>query len=166
MQKPTLSMESNSSNFNTVLVTGSAGQLGNEIRLASSKLTNSKFIFTDIAELDITNQQSVKLFFSTKKPDIIVNCAAYTAVDKAEEEVEKANLLNSVAPQILAQEAKVIGAKLIHVSTDYVFDGKTYVPYNEETETSPNSIYGKSKLEGEKAVIDSKIGMVIRTSWL
>ena len=159
-------MENSSNSFNRILVTGANGQLGTDIRLICEAKNDQRFLFTDIGELDITNQESVREFLSIQKPDLIVNCAAYTAVDKAEDEVKKAFLLNSEAPKILATEAKAVGAKLIHISTDYVFDGKTYVPYNEETGTSPNSVYGNSKLEGEKAVIDSGNGLVIRTSWL
>ena len=166
MQNSTLFMENSSDSFNKIILTGANGQLGTDIRLICEAKNDERFIFTDIAELDITNHESVRKFFSLHNPDLVVNCAAYTAVDKAEEEVEKAFLLNSEAPKILATEAKKTGAKLIHVSTDYVFNGKNYIPYNEETQTSPNSAYGKSKLEGEKNALETGISMVIRTSWL
>jgi dTDP-4-dehydrorhamnose reductase len=149
-----------------IWVTGSKGQLGTELFLQSSYLKNDTFFFTDIEELDLTERPSVLAFYNANLPDIIVNCAAYTNVDKAESEIEKAYLLNRDVPSLLSDLASKNNAILIHISTDYVFDGKSKIPYTEEDQTSPQSVYGKSKLEGEKAVLKSPKNIVIRTSWL
>ena len=143
---------------NKILVTGANGQLGTELQ----KLL-SDAIFTDVDVLDITDLEMVKKFVKDNNIGTIVNCAAYTAVDKAEDDEERAQKINEVGPYNLA----VSGAKIIHVSTDYVFDGKGYKPYLEDDETNPVSVYGKTKRAGELAVINNaKIGVVIRTAWL
>lgn len=149
-----------------ILVTGANGQLGTEIRYLHNQYPHFNFIFTDFQELDITNAESVEKALDALKPAFLVNCAAYTAVDKAEQEETQANLLNAIAPKILADACKKYGAKLIHVSTDYVFDGKANTPYNEDSTVNPQSVYGKTKLAGEHHVLESGVGMVIRTSWL
>ncbi|BDX39471.1 NAD(P)-dependent oxidoreductase [Tenuifilaceae bacterium CYCD] len=149
-----------------ILVTGSNGQLGTEIKNEQSNLPLFNLIFTDFQELDITNTESVENVLNELRPEFVINCAAYTAVDKAEQEESNANLINSIAPKILANACKKYGAKLIHVSTDYVFDGKANTPYNENSEVNPQSAYGRTKLIGEQNVLESEIGMVIRTSWL
>lgn len=154
------------SSIKNILVTGANGQLGTEIRNLSNSYPPFKFIFTDYQELDITNSSICEDYIKKTKPDFIINCAAYTAVDKAEQEKTEANLLNSTAPKILAELCKNQNIKLIHISTDYVFDGKTYIPYRETDEVNPQSAYGKTKLLGEQNVLDSGVGMVIRTSWL
>jgi dTDP-4-dehydrorhamnose reductase len=160
-------MESKSnSTICKVLVTGANGQLGSELKELAEFYSNLNFVFTDIDSLDITNSGALKSFFRTFKPDYVINCAAYTAVDRAEEDKENAALLNAKAPMLLALAAEEHNFKLIQISTDYVFNGRTWEPYNEEHPTSPNSIYGSTKLEGEKAVLKSKNAMVIRTSWL
>lgn len=160
-------MEQTTSNKKvTVLITGSKGQLGSEIRAIAELYNQLEFIFTDIDELDITSFDSLASYLQEKKPNYIVNCAAYTAVDRAEDEPEKAFLLNAEAPKLLAESVMLIGAKLIHVSTDYVFNGKSWEPYTEEHQTSPNSAYGSSKLKGEEYVLANDNTMVIRTSWL
>lgn len=149
-----------------ILVTGSNGQLGSEIRGLQSNYPLLNFIFTDFQELDITNRESVEKALDALKPAFLINCAAYTAVDKAEQEETQANLINAIAPKILADACKKYGAKLIHVSTDYVFDGTANTPYNEDSTVNPQCIYGKTKLVGEQNVLDSGVGMIIRTSWL
>jgi dTDP-4-dehydrorhamnose reductase len=149
-----------------VLITGSNGQLGSEIKVISGNFPRIEFLFTDVAELDIAERDRVHEFFTKNRPDYVVNCAAYTAVDRAEQEVDLANRINGLAPGILAEACEAFKARLIHISTDYVFDGKWYKPYNEDDPVSPESAYGRSKLIGEKAVQKSNTGMIIRTSWL
>lgn len=141
-----------------VLVTGANGQLGTELKKV---LPNA--LFTDVDTLDITNLDAVKSFVNNNHIEIIVNCAAYTAVDKAEDEIELAKKINEDGPLYLA----LSGAKILHISTDYVFDGKNYQPYLPENVANPLSVYGLTKRAGEIAVLDNaKIALVIRTSWL
>lgn len=150
-----------------ILVTGAYGQLGSEIKLLQENYPDWEFCFTDVDSLDITNELAVQDFFSENKFDFVVNCAAYTAVDKAESDEETARLVNTVAPKILATKAKAFGAKLIHVSTDYVFAGDACTPYIETDKTNPQGAYGRTKLEGEKNVLaENPNSIVIRTSWL
>lgn len=149
-----------------ILVTGANGQLGSELRSLSSSFPQFNFTFTDYQELDITSLDSVEKYLKDSKPHYTINCAAYTAVDKAEQEATQANQLNAIAPKILADTCKKYGIKLIHISTDYVFDGKANTPYKETDRVNPQSSYGHSKLQGELNVLESGIGMVIRTSWL
>jgi len=156
-------MESNSIK---VLVTGSNGQLGSEIKVVSDQFPMFDLIYTDIKELDITNFNEINLFLNKFKPNFLINCAAYTAVDKAEKEIEISTMINSVAPGLIAKACKENGCKLIHVSTDYVFDGESKTPYVEESLVNPTSQYGLSKLEGEEAVLREGGAMIIRTSWL
>lgn len=159
-------MEGVTNNMVKVLVTGANGQLGSELRLLAAETPSLHFIFTDFDELNITDQVLVESFINVLKPDFIVNCAAYTAVDKAENDKNAAYKLNSDAPMYLAQSAKAIDAKLIHISTDYVFNGLAYSPYTEDAATSPNSVYGESKLKGEQNVMNMGNTMVVRTAWL
>jgi dTDP-4-dehydrorhamnose reductase len=150
-----------------ILVTGANGQLGNEIRRLCRNFPGLEFIFTDVDMLDITNPDAVSVFMEASKPAIVVNCAAYTNVDGAEVDVKNVRKINSLAPQVLAAACAMQDAFLIHISTDYVFDGKANEPYNEEDETNPVSVYGNSKLEGEekiKTVFDNYL--IIRTSWM
>lgn len=150
-----------------ILVTGANGQLGNEMRVLSEKYPQHKFIFTDVQELDICNKQAVGIFFEENKIDFVVNCAAYTAVTKAEEDIELSFAINRDAVRNLGEASAKVGAKIIHVSTDYVFDGKTYLPYTEDVPVNPESIYGKSKEEGERALLEvCKESVILRTSWL
>ena len=153
-----------------VLVTGSNGQLGSEIRelVEGQALPNDTFFFTNSSTIDITNYKKVKEYIDTNSIDIIINCAAYTAVDKAEEDEINADKINHLAVKNLAQIAKDKNIKLIHISTDYVFDGKNYKPYNEDDRTNPNGIYGKTKLDGENAMIEinPSNSIIIRTSWV
>jgi len=149
-----------------VFITGANGQLGSELQSLAEQHMNISFLFTDIDTLDITDSNAVKSFFMNYRPDYVVNCAAYTAVDKAEVDEENAFRLNASAPAILASAADELGFKLIHISTDYVFNGRTWEPYCENDSPSPNSVYGKSKHNGEEEVLKSNNAMVIRTSWL
>ena len=149
-----------------ILVTGANGQLGNEMRRVSLQ-SSDHYIFTDVAELDITNIEAVRSMVAEQKVEVIVNCAAYTAVDKAEEDEAMAYLLNATAVANLATAAKEHNATLIHVSTDYVFDGKGCRPYTEEQPTSPTSVYGRTKLQGEEAAAESGCNyLIFRTAWL
>jgi len=150
-----------------ILVTGSKGQLGNEIRVLATNYPDFDFIYTDIDELDITDSLRVEEFFAANQPQVIINCAAYTAVDKAESDETTAYLINAKAVENLAKAATGIGALMVHVSTDYVFDGKSYRPYCESDKTNPQSAYGRTKLAGEDAVRQyANKGVIIRTSWL
>ena len=150
-----------------ILVTGSNGQLGNELRKLASAATDFNFIFTDIAELDITNPEAIEALMMSEKISVIINCAAYTAVDKAETETVLAYRINAEAPGYLAAAAFRFNALLVHVSTDYVFSGEGFRPYTENISCDPRSTYGSSKLKGEIAVIDSGCRhIIIRTSWL
>ena len=151
-----------------ILITGCRGQLGNEIqKLAHNMPDDFQFIFTDKEELDITNRNAVYDFVERNKVSVIVNCAAYTAVDKAETDSELCELLNHVAPTYLAEAIDSVGGSIIQISTDYVFDGQNYKPYYEDDLTNPQSVYGRTKLAGEEGVIRSCVGaMVIRTAWL
>ena len=151
-----------------ILITGSKGQLGSEIQALHVKYPQWNFIFTDRAELDITNKEAISLTCKKKNITHIINCAAYTAVDRAEEEIETANAINHLATQYLAEVAKENNITLLHVSTDYVFDGMNYKPYIETDITNPQGIYGRTKLDGEKALLDinPRNSIIIRTSWV
>lgn len=158
-----------------ILVTGANGQLGNEMRLISKEMTDH-FIFTDVTEveglettlLDITNLEAVKEVVKTHKVDCIVNCAAYTNVDKAETDVDFCRTLNAKAPQNLAIAMKEAGGLLIHVSTDYVFGGDPYnIPCQEDQKGTPTGVYGQTKLEGEENIKAAGCDyVIIRTAWL
>jgi dTDP-4-dehydrorhamnose reductase len=150
-----------------ILITGAYGQLGNELKELSVNYPEWQFLFTDVDSLDITNEQEVDVFFRENRPEFVVNCAAYTAVDKAESDAETARKVNALAPEILAGAAKSQNAGFIHISTDYVFDGHSFLPYTENDPVKPSGIYGKTKQEGEERSlhINSKT-IVIRTSWL
>ncbi|MFD1294194.1 dTDP-4-dehydrorhamnose reductase [Lutibacter holmesii] len=154
--------------MNNILVTGSNGQLGSELRDLAPKHPNYNFIFTDIEELDICNHTAVANFIKGNHINTIINCAAYTAVDKAEEKVEIAENINHLAVANFAQLAKEHHIKLIHISTDYVFDGTNHKPYVESDVPNPQSVYGKTKLAGEQAMqtINPANSIIIRTSWV
>lgn len=150
-----------------ILVTGGNGQLGNSIKKISSDYPQHTFFFTDVPEVDITNLELLVRLMEEKSVDAIINCAAYTAVDKAESDVALAESINVAGPKNLAEAAKKRGAKLIHVSTDYVFNGTANEPLKEEAQTDPIGVYGRTKLAGEQAVKDSGCdALVIRTAWL
>ncbi len=150
-----------------ILITGAKGQLGSELSKISGNYPDCHFLFTDVEELDITDSQSVLDYTKKNAVDIIINCAAYTAVDKAEEDEEKARLINAVSVKNLVTACEDNNIRFIHVSTDYVFNGEAYCPLKESDSVSPLGVYGNTKLEGEQYIIDSNIeGIVIRTSWL
>jgi len=150
-----------------ILITGSNGQLGNSIKKLENNYPETNFVYTDVADLDITNWEAVKQFFESGKFTDVINCAAFTAVDKAEEEYELAHLINAVGPSNLAKASKLYNCRFAHVSTDYVFDGTAHRPYVETDTAEPPSAYGKSKLEGEKMVDAEGEGVLtFRTSWL
>lgn len=150
-----------------VLITGANGQLGNEMRVVAKQYTEVDFVFTDVEELNICNADEVDSFVKNLRPDYIVNCAAYTAVDKAETDIDLCRAINCDAVKNLGIAAQKYQAKIIHVSTDYVFDGTSNIPYTETMPTNPQTIYGKTKLEGEKALLSvCNASFIIRTSWL
>lgn len=150
-----------------ILVTGANGQLGNEMRVLSAEHKEYNYFFTDVAELDICDEQAVAAFVKEHGIHVIVNCAAYTAVDKAEDNIELCTRLNQTAVGYLAKAAEDNGAEFIQVSTDYVFDGTAHLPYKETDSTCPNSVYGVTKLAGEQNALDyCRKSMVIRTAWL
>ncbi len=149
-----------------ILVTGAAGQLGKELKIKSKNYFGYEFLFTDVDTLDITDGKKVREFINRNFCDWIINCAAYNFVEKAETEYEKAIQINSFAVKNLADSIKGTDSRLIHFSTDYVFDGKSNVPYKETSDANPLSAYGKSKLEGERAALQHPGSMIIRTSWL
>jgi dTDP-4-dehydrorhamnose reductase len=149
-----------------ILVTGANGQLGSEIKKLSPLFSRFEFIFTDVNELDITDRQACREMFDRQKPFFVINCAAYTAVDKAESDTELAWKLNVGAVENLVSACEICGSYFIHISTDYVFDGKSYIPYVETDKTAPQSEYGKGKLAGENVALSYSKSAVIRTSWL
>lgn len=150
-----------------ILVTGSKGQLGSEMQVIASSNKQYHFLFADREELPIENIQAIKKYFSANKIDACVNCAAYTAVDKAETEKEKAYLVNANAAGNLATVCKEHQSLFIHISTDYVFDGTATAPYKEDHPVKPINMYGASKLKGEDLVLENNPGaIVIRTSWV
>ena len=152
--------------MNNILITGSKGQLGSELQKISHSYDFQCF-FTDVEELDITNYQAIEKFIQENQINFIINCAAYTNVDKAEDDETTANRINHLAVGNLATAAQRFDCFLVHISTDYVFDGTHHTPYQENEPTSPLGVYGKTKLDGEKAVLHSHCKhLIIRTSWL
>ncbi|HZH71102.1 MAG TPA: dTDP-4-dehydrorhamnose reductase [Mariniphaga sp.] len=150
-----------------ILVTGSNGQLGSELKEISGDFPEWHFIFTDVDDLDITDEKSVDAFFRKNKPSFIVNCAAYTAVDKSESDMQAAHQINAVGPGVLAMASKKHDVNLIHISTDYVYDGQNYKPYEEFDPVNPASVYGKTKLAGERLIRSANPDtVIIRTAWL
>jgi len=152
-----------------ILVIGANGQLGKSVqKIVSSAKQNNEFVFVGRGELDLSQEESIASYLNNNKFDIIINCAAYTAVDKAEEEQELANQVNYLAVKQLAEITNKQQAKLMHISTDYVFDGESERPYIETDETNPINIYGKTKLAGEKAIqaIMPTNAIIIRASWV
>ena len=149
-----------------ILVTGANGQLGNEMRLLGATSKNN-YIFTDVTELNITDKAAISAMVKEHRIQVIINCAAYTNVDKAEDDEATADLLNHTAARYLAEAAKEADAVLIHVSTDYVFHGDKNVPYTEDEPTSPLGVYGRTKLAGEQAIQQSGCRyLIFRTAWL
>lgn len=150
-----------------ILVTGANGQLGNEMRIVSQD-SKDKYIFTDVAELDITNLEAIREMVAQEEVKVIINCAAYTNVDKAEEDIDFCTLLNATAVENLAIAMKEVDGLLVHVSTDYVFGGDPYnTPCTEDKKGTPTGVYGQTKLQGEQNI--QKVGchhLIIRTAWL
>jgi len=150
-----------------VLITGSNGQLGSEIKKLATNYSKLDFIFKDLPELDICNFEALQAFIMDNNINAVINCAAYTAVDKAEEDAEIAEKVNSKGVINIVNALQTVNGKLIHISTDYVFDGDHFLPYKETDPVSPVGVYGETKRAGELAVINSDIdSIVIRTSWL
>jgi len=150
-----------------ILVTGSKGQLGNEFQILANEYSEYSFTFTDIDELDILNKKAIDTLFEEKKFHCVINCAAYTNVDKAEEEYRLARRINVIGVKNIAKACNKYNAGLVHISTDYVYDGKNHRPYKETDFTNPQSAYGETKLEGEEMVEEfAKTAIIIRTSWL
>jgi dTDP-4-dehydrorhamnose reductase len=151
----------------TILVTGSTGQLGSELKELAPAYPQYKFVFLSRTELSIDNAEEIEKAFAFIRPQYVINCAAYTAVDKAESEREQALAINAAAVGLLAKAARKVGAKLIHVSTDYVFDGNSQQPLNEEAPVAPVNFYGETKLRGEQeAQKENPESIIIRTSWV
>lgn len=150
-----------------ILVTGSYGQLGNELNQLKEDFPEWNFLLTDADSLDITSEITVQNYFQNNNPDFLINCAAYTAVDKAEIDIETAEKVNAFAPKLLAKYARESNTRVIHVSTDYVFNGTACKPYVETDTVDPKGVYGKTKLEGEhNCLSENPETIVIRTSWL
>jgi dTDP-4-dehydrorhamnose reductase len=150
-----------------ILVTGKNGQLGSEIQYIAPNYLQFNFIYTDAEELDITNADLVTSFFKQNSIDLVINCAAYTAVDKAEDDADLANKVNNIAVKNLVNACLSHQARIIHVSTDYVFDGSSNVPYVESDAVSPIGVYGKTKRLGEEQVLHTGVqGIILRTSWV
>jgi dTDP-4-dehydrorhamnose reductase len=153
--------------MDNILVTGSNGQLGSEIRFLSENYS-FKFFFEDSKSLDITDKVKVYEFLVRNSINTIINCAAYTAVDRAESDFEKADMVNHLAVKYLAESAKELKITLVHISTDYVFNGEAFQPYSEDSPCDPSSVYGVTKRAGEVAMISLKLpnSIIIRTSWV
>ena len=150
-----------------VLVTGASGQLGQAIQFIATNHLNINFVFCNSSDLDITNKENCTTIFHTIKPDYCINTAAYTAVDKAESESDKAHLINVVGAKNIAETCKEFDTNLIHISTDFVFDGTKNSPYNEMDLPNPKGVYGQTKLAGEKAIQNVFSNyFIIRTSWV
>ncbi len=150
-----------------VLVTGANGQLGQSLQFIAANYPETKFVFCSSADLDITNAENCQTVFSKVKPDYCINAAAYTAVDKAESEAERAYLINVIGAKNIAEACKTYNTVLLHVSTDFVFDGSKNVPYDEDDIPNPTGVYGKTKLDGERAVqAVFEDYFIIRTSWV
>ena len=150
-----------------LLITGAYGQLGNEMRVALEHYPHLESVFTDVDTLDITDKNAIEAFVSLHKPNVLINCAAYTAVDKAEDDLALCYKINCDAVRNLGEVAQANGIKIIHISTDYVFDGTGHIPYTEDMAVSPTNVYGKSKLAGERELRKAcPEAIIIRTSWL
>ncbi len=150
-----------------VLVTGANGQLGQAIQYIAKNYLNLNFVFCNSTDLDISNKENCQAVFRKIKPDFCINAAAYTAVDKAESEQDKAELINVIGAKNLAETCKELDTKLIHISTDFVFDGSNNTPYTENQIPSPKGVYGQTKLDGERAIQNVFSNYyIIRTSWV
>jgi len=151
----------------TILITGCHGQLGNEMQQAAKSFPAFNYLFTDVEDLDICDKVALDGYVKANNVNVIVNCAAYTAVDKAEDDEALCYKINTDAVRNIGEVANDNGLKVVHISTDYVFDGTNHIPYTEDQPVCPSSVYGKSKLAGEKALTESCHQVVIlRTAWL
>ncbi len=154
-------------NHMNILVTGAKGQLGQELKSLSALHPKATFYFTDVEDLDILQLEQVQNFVVEHRIDALINCAAYTAVDKAESEQELCMQINAIGPENLAKAAAQVKARFIHISTDFVFNGNSYVPYTEMDAEDPLGVYGSTKLRGEKRVVQAyPQSVILRTSWL
>ena len=153
---------------NNILVTGANGQLGSEFQNLSNNFPTFNFYFCNRSTLDISNSEAIRAFITKNNINTIINCAAYTAVDNAEDDAENANLINHIAVENLAIISKEKHIKLIHISTDYVFNGTNHIPYSETDKTAPIGVYGNTKHNGEKAIlkINPANSIIIRTAWV
>jgi dTDP-4-dehydrorhamnose reductase len=150
-----------------ILVTGANGQLGRELQELAPRYRQYEFIFLSKEELPVEDSSRINKTFESYRPDYCINCAAYTAVDKAEAQRDLAFKINAEAVELLAKACKEYDCRFVHISTDYVFDGTAATPYSEESATNPQSVYGESKLEGEKLALDANPDtLIIRTSWV
>ncbi len=150
-----------------ILVTGSNGQLGSELKVLSTHYSQFEWVFADRLVLDLSVLNSISNYLDNIQPQIIINCAAYTAVDKAETEHELADVLNHQALAVMAKWAEINGVQLIHISTDYVFDGNSSIALTEDAPTAPINVYGQTKLAGEQACLrENPSAIIIRTSWV
>jgi len=154
--------------MSNILVTGSNGQLGKSLQIEAKAHLQCSIVFADREVLDLSKTESIGAYFKQNKFDVIINCAAHTAVDKAESEPELADAINHLAVKQLVKNAKQQHAKLIHISTDYVFNGQQHRPYIEQDEVNPQGVYGETKLAGEQALLQSMTedALIIRTSWV
>ena len=153
--------------MSSILVTGAKGQLGSDLQAISKRYPDNDFIFTDVDELNILNPELLDFFFDKYKITHCINCAAFTAVDLAESESEQARRINVEGPELIAKACRKHNSALIHISTDFVFDGKKRDPYLEDDDPSPLGVYGKTKYEGEKKVLEHHDGsIIVRASWL
>jgi dTDP-4-dehydrorhamnose reductase len=160
-------METNSEAIKTILITGAQGQLGREFKALQESFSQYHFLFTDRNELQIADENSVSNYFANNKIDVCVNCAAYTAVDKAEQERELATNVNATAVGYLAKACAKYNTQFIHISTDYVFDGTATTPYKPDDKTDPVNFYGQTKLDGElNAIKENENSIIIRTAWV
>jgi len=149
-----------------ILITGANGQLGSAIKQLAEEFKPFHFFYADLPELDISDSDKLNKFVEGSKPDYIINCAAYTAVDDAESQGKKAFLINAEGVKNLSEVSIIKGIRLFHISTDYIFDGQNYKPYTEEDTPNPQTTYGKSKLKGEEYLKNTINSVIIRTSWL
>jgi dTDP-4-dehydrorhamnose reductase len=149
-----------------ILVTGGNGQLGSSIRKISTDYKEFAFTFIDYQELDLTASHAAKIYFEKHHPHYVINCAAYTAVDKAESDPENAFRINADIPALLSELAEPLDMKVIHISTDYVYNGSSSLPHKENEKLLPLSVYGKSKAAGEESLAGNELAMIVRTSWL
>jgi dTDP-4-dehydrorhamnose reductase len=149
-----------------ILITGSNGQLGSTLRIPARKYEQFAFSYLDINELDLTNENQVRQYFDHNRIDYVINCAAFTAVDQAEKQPDEVFAVNAAVPSLLGAICNNGSTRLIHLSTDYVYDGKRSIPHLEDEDTVAVSVYAQSKLKGEKALWENPNTIIIRTSWL